>query len=251
MRASVAMGDSVLFNLCLSTKSFTRFWANLAALFLLSVCVLGSSSLSADEEKSSAVKDGTPHASGDTHAADHGHDDMDNTHKDAPADMESPDSIRMDKTLFSLVVFLLLLGGLYLVAWNPIMEGLNKREAGINTLIANTEKASADATAKLREYELKLQAAAQEAQNMIAQARKDAEASGQRIIADSQAEAVRQKGQALAEIESAKRVALEELSSKSTELAFSLAKRIVGRELRAEDHQQLVADVLSQFPSRN
>jgi F-type H+-transporting ATPase subunit b len=250
MRASVAMGDSVLFNMRVSTKSFIRFLANLAGLFLLSACVLGSSSL-ADEEKSPAEKDATTHASGDTHAAGHGHDDMDNTHKDAPADMESPDSIRLDKTLFTLVVFLLLLGGLYLVAWNPIMEGLSKREADINTLIANTEKASADAAAKLREYELKLQAAAQEAQSMIAQARKDAEASGQRIIADSQAEAARQKGQALAEIESAKRVAIAELSSKSTELAFTLAKRIVGRELRAEDHQQLVADVLSQFPSRN
>lgn len=201
----------------------------------------------ADSEKSH----GDGHGSSDSQAAGHGHDDLDNTHKDGSKGLESPDSIGTDKTLFSVVVFLLLLAGLYFLAWGPIMEGLSKREASINTLIANAEKASADAASKLREYELKLEVAAQEAQSMLSQARKDAESAGQKIIGEAQAEAVRQKEQALADIDSAKRVALSELSSKSTELAFTLAKRIVGRELRTEDHQQLVADVLRQFPNQN
>lgn len=199
-----------------------------------------------DSEKSHGDGHGT-----DSHAAGHGHDDLDNTHKDGSKGLESPDSIGTDKTLFSVVVFLLLLAGLYFLAWGPIMEGLSKREASINMLIANAEKASADAASKLREYELKLELAAQEAQSMLSQARKDAESAGQKIIGEAQAEAVRQKEQALADIDSAKRVALSELSSKSTELAFTLAKRIVGRELRTEDHQQLVADVLKQFPNHN
>lgn len=198
----------------------------------------------ADDHKADSL------AEGDSHAGGHG-DDLDNTHKDSTSKTESPDQFKSDIALYTAVVFLLLLAGLYFLAWGPIMEGLAKRETGISTLIANAEKASADAASKLREYELKLEVAAQEAQNMLAQARKDAEVAGQKIISEAQAEAGRQKAQALAEIETAKRVALSELSSKSTDLAFSLAKRVVGRELRAEDHQQLVAEVLTQFPSRN
>ncbi len=61
---------------------------------------------------------------------------------------------------------------------------------------------------------------------------KDAEAAGQRILADAQAEATRQKDRALADIESAKVAALSELGAKSTDIAFSLARGIVGRELK-------------------
>jgi len=213
------------------------------------------------ESSASMAAEETAKAAADTHKeeghsadASHGHgghEDLDLTHADASANLEDPSEIRSDKTLYTLVVFALLLVGLYLVAWKPIMEGLGKREADINALISKTEKASEDAAAKLREYELKLQSAAQEAQALIAQARKDAEVSGQRIVADAQAEAARQRSQALAEIESAKRVAIGDLSTKSTELAFTLAKRIVGRELKQDDHQQLISEVLNQFPSRN
>lgn len=204
----------------------------------------GEAQAHADEHKEDS------HAEGDSHGGGHG-DDLDNTHKDSTSKTESPDQFKSDIALYTAVVFILLLVGLYFLAWGPIMEGLAKREANINSLIANAEKSSADAASKLREYELKLEVAAQEAQNMLAQARKDAEVAGQKIISEAQAEATRQKQQALADIDSAKRVALSELSSKSTELAFTLAKRIVGRELRTEDHQQLVADVLKQFPSHN
>jgi|694.fasta_scaffold05244_13 F-type H+-transporting ATPase subunit b len=226
---------------------------------LLLFASFGSYAVASEEEKPAAGASETKakdshaddHAAGGSHAAGHGHDELDNTHKDGSASLEAPVDIRTDKTLFSLVVFFLLLAGLYYFAWGPIMQGLSKRESDINALIANAEKSSADAASKLREYELKLEAAAQEAQSILARARKDAETAGQKIISEAQAEASRQKVQAVADIDSAKRVALSELSTKSTELAFTLAKRIVGRELKTEDHQQLVSDVLKQFPSHN
>lgn len=243
-----------------NTSNCFGFSAVFVLLFgFLTICSLDRPAMADEEGKPAAgeTKAEANKAHADSHgeeaghAAGHGHDDLDNTHKDGSSKMESPDDWRMDKALFTVVVFLLLLAGLYFMAWGPIMDGLAKRETGISTLIANAEKASADAASKLREYELKLEVAAQEAQNMLAQARKDAEVAGQKIISEAQAEAGRQKAQALAEIETAKRVAISELSSKATDLAFSLAKRVVGRELRAEDHQQLVAEVLTQFPSRN
>jgi F-type H+-transporting ATPase subunit b len=263
MRSNYSVDNSFAGVSALGIKSLGQTFRNCIGFSVLFALAFGFLTLSVLNQSAMGEEEGKPaaseskaegdksHSEGDSHAAGHGHDDLDNTHKDGSKGLESPDTIATDKTLFSVVVFILLLAGLYFLAWGPIMEGLAKRESDINTLIANAEKSSADASAKLREYELKLEVAAQEAQSMLAQARKDAEVAGQKIIGEAQAEAVRQKEQALADIDSAKRVALSELSSKSTELAFTLAKRIVGRELRTEDHQQLVADVLKQFPSHN
>jgi F0F1-type ATP synthase membrane subunit b/b' len=51
------------------------------------------------------------------------------------------------------------------------------------------------------------------------------------------------------EIESAKQAAMSELSQKSTDIAFGLARKVIGRELKSSDHEQLVRDALSRLPS--
>ena len=158
---------------------------------------------------------------------------------------------RTDLAFFSAIVFGVLLVVLGATAWKPIMQGLEKRERGIADNITRAEKAANDATAKLAEYEAKLSAAAEESQRIVAEARKDAEAAGQKLIAAAQEEAARSRDRAVADIESAKRVALSELAAQSTDVAMSLAQRVVGREVRAEDHQSLIQDMLAKLPSQN
>jgi len=85
----------------------------------------------------------------------------------------------------------------------------------------------------------------------LTQARKDSEAAGQRILAAAQEEAARQRDRALSDIESAKQAALSDLAGKSTDLAFSLARRVVGRELNGTDHQYLINEALNKLPNRN
>lgn len=183
-------------------------------------------------------------ASGDEHGT-----DLTSAH--AGENLTSLIDFKADKAIWSAVVFVILLGGLYALAWKPISQGLEAREKGIETLIAETKKSSEEAMAKLKEYDAKLQTAHTQAQELLVQARKDAESAGQRIVSDAQAEASRQRDRALADIESAKQAALSELSTKSTDIAFSLARRVVGRELKTDDHKQLIADALSNMPNRN
>lgn len=158
---------------------------------------------------------------------------------------------RTDLALFTAVVFLLLLSALYYAAWGPIMSGLEKREQRIADQIASAEKAAADAAAKLSEYQSKLAAASAEAQAIVADARKDAESAGQKLIAAAQEDATRLRERATADIESAKRVALGEIAEQSTQVAMSLAQRVVGREVKAEDHQSLIQEMLAKLPSKN
>ncbi len=178
-----------------------------------------------------------------------GHADL--THGHAGEKLEDLTELKSDRTFFTLVVFGLLCGGLYLVGWKKIKQGLEQREHGIATQISDAKKASEDALVKLKEYETKLATAHSEAAELLTQARKDAEAAGQRIVAESQAEATRQRDRALADIETAKQAALSELAGKSTDMAFSLARRVVGRELNMNDHLNLIQEALRQMPNRN
>ncbi len=182
----------------------------------------------------------------------HGHAAVaDPTHADASNQLYKAVDFREDMAIFTAVVFLLLLVGLYFAAWKPIMEGLEKREHTIAGNIKAAEQANADAQAKLKEYESRLAAASEEATRIVAEARKGAEAAATRIEAEAQDEAARIRERSVAEIDAAKRVALGELAAKSTDVAMALATRIVGREVKAADHQKLIQDMLAQLPSKN
>ena len=176
---------------------------------------------------------------------------VDNTHGFAGPQQLDPLEFRSDIALFTLVVFGILCAVLYVGAWKPIRQGLELRESSIAEQIEGAKRASQEAMAKMSEAQSRLDSAAQQAQDIVAQARKDAESASQRIMAESQAEAHRQKERVLAEIETAKLVALSELGSRSTDIAFSLARGVIGRELRQDDHQSLIQDALRNLPSKN
>ncbi|MCU0708255.1 MAG: F0F1 ATP synthase subunit B [Pirellula sp.] len=169
----------------------------------------------------------------------------------ASADSESLLEFRSDKAIFTVVVFLLLCAGLYFAAWKPISQGLARRESMIANAIEDAQKASEQAAVKLKEYEAKLADAAVQAQELVNQAKRDAESVAERIKADATASATRTIERAKAEIETAKQAALSELSTKSTDLAFGLARKVIGRELQAGDHQRLINEALGRLPSDN
>ncbi|GAB5404367.1 MAG: hypothetical protein Aurels2KO_25980 [Aureliella sp.] len=202
-----------------------------------------------DSDGAQASHDGDDH--GDSHSGDHASHDTDPTHANMSDAGASLVEFRTDMAFFSAVVFLLLMAGLFVFAWKPIMEGLAKREKRIAGNIQKAEQDAAAAEAKLAEYSAKLAAANEEAQELVATARKDAEATGQKIVAAAQEEAVAQQKRAADEIESAKRVALNELAGQSTNLAMSVAGRVVGREVNAGDHNTLIEEMLSKLPSNN
>ena len=191
---------------------------------------------------------GHAHADSGEHSGGH---DNDPTHSNMSDARWEVVDFRTDIAFFTAVVFALLMAALFFTAWKPIMEGLQKREDNIAANIANAEKASSEAEAKLAEYENKLSMANDEAATIVTNARKDAEAAGQKLVAAAQEDAARLKERAAADIESAKRVALGELADQSTEVAMSVAQRVVGREVKPNDHQSLIQEMLAKLPSKN
>ena len=53
------------------------------------------------------------------------------------------------------------------------------------------------------------------------------------------------------EIDTAKKVAISELAGQTSDMAIQVAKQVVGRELKADDHADLIRKSLERLPSNN
>ncbi len=156
---------------------------------------------------------------------------------DAPADLG----------LWTLVIFVGLLFVLTRYAWRPILDGLEAREKSIEDNINSAKQAEGQAQASLKQYEDKLAGAQDEATAIIAEAKNDAIGVKEKILADANDEAQRNRERAMADIESAKSAAISELAESSVDSAVSLAGSIVGRSLDKNDHSKLIKDSLERF----
>lgn len=190
----------------------------------------------------------------DHKAGDHGHgahDDTDLSHGNAGPDQERVEEVRFDLALASLIIFLALLAILTKFAWGPISHGLEAREHAIAEQIENARKDSEKAAEQLRLYEQKLVAAADEARNLIGEARKEAERAREQIVTEAKAAAQHEKDRAIADIQLAKDEALRVIAQRSVDTAIRLAGNIVKREIKPGDHEQLIAQAVKELPSVN
>lgn len=167
---------------------------------------------------------------------------------------ESPAYLQTDLAIWSFVVFLALLGLLTKFAWKPIMQGLEKREQGIARQIAETKASNEEAKRMLASYERRLAEASEEVRGMLEEARRDAEATRQAIVAEARKAADDEKHRAKHEIQLAKDDALAQIAEKAGQLAVEVAGKFLRDKLGPDEQSRLVRESvasLSQRPSVN
>lgn len=163
----------------------------------------------------------------------------------------NPLSFSVDLALFTLAIFIGMLLILTKFAWRPILDGLAARERSVADNIEAAKSANDQAQANLKQYEQRLAAVAQEANEIVAQAKKEALAMKDRIVSEAGEEAQRQRDRAVADIRAAKDAAVRELAQRSAESAVQLAGSIVGRSLQGNDHQRLIDESIDRFVKNN
>jgi len=126
---------------------------------------------------------------------------------------------------------------------------LERRENTIARQIEEARLASEKGASLLREYEAKLAAATDEARQIVAGARKDAELAKDRIVVEAREAAQKEREKAVAEITIAKNQALDEIAQRTVKTAISLASQIVRREVRPQEHEALIGDAINEFSS--
>lgn len=133
--------------------------------------------------------------------------------------------------IFSLVLF----GGFVLLmrgsVWNPLISGLNAREARIVNAEAEARAARLEAEQLAARAESRMAEVHNEVKAIVSKARTDAEATRMEIVTQAEAEAQRIKQEALAAIAQARTSALKDLEQ-AVDQQVSLATQFVsGRRL--------------------
>ncbi|MGA2619174.1 MAG: F0F1 ATP synthase subunit B [Thermoguttaceae bacterium] len=155
-----------------------------------------------------------------------------------------------DLTLWTAVVFVVVLVVLWKTAWRPLAEGLQKREDEIAAQIAEAEQKNRAARQLLTEYEQKLAASRDEVRNILDEARRQAEQSGHELLQKAKADAALEHRRAVGQIETAANAAAKELAERGADLAVQLAGKIVGASLAPRDHARLIQEAVAGFTGK-
>ena len=219
------------------------------------LCILivtfGSTGVGFADESHSKAAVAESEGSADVHAvassggqAASGHED--GGHEDGGhAESGVPIGFQRDLALWSLIVFVLFLCVLKKFAWGPMIEGLDKRESGILKAISDAEEGRRKSQAMLAEYEQKLKAAEQTVAAMVAEAKRDAERTGQDLITNAKHEVDAIKARAKDDILQAKDTALAEVFMQMNSQVVQATEHVLGRALDNADQDRLVGEALA------
>lgn len=158
-----------------------------------------------------------------------------------------PIGFQADLALWSLIVFVIFLFVLAKAAWGPMIEGLDKREAGIRSAIAEAEENQRKSQAMLAEYEEKLRGAEQTVAEMVAEAKRDAERTSQDIVTKATADVEAMRDRATGDIQQAKDTALSEVFTSVNAQVAAATERVLGRALNDDDQERLIQEALAEI----
>jgi F-type H+-transporting ATPase subunit b len=159
--------------------------------------------------------------------------------------------VRIDLAIWTLIVFLLLLAVLSRIAWNPLLEGLRKREATIRSALDEAQRAREEAERLRQEFQLEMQKANEKVRDLLEGGRKDAERTTQEMIAKARADIQGERDRLRREIDTAKDQALHDLWTQAANLATMISQKVIKRELNEQDHRRLVDEALVELRSAN
>ncbi|MBR4972439.1 MAG: F0F1 ATP synthase subunit B [Oscillospiraceae bacterium] len=129
--------------------------------------------------------------------------------------------------------------------FGPVMKMIEDRQKEIDDMYADAGAAKENALALEAEYKGKLTVAAETSEQIV----KDAVARGQsreeEIIRQANAEAAAIMDKATASIAQEKKKAINDAKDEISGIAIAIAEKVVAREIRAADQQQLVDDFIN------
>ncbi len=174
-----------------------------------------------------------------------GHEGADQSHGKSPDIME----VQSPLAIYTVIVFGILLAILTRFAWRPLIKAMHEREAHLQQVLHDSERARNEAEAIAANHRKQLAGAADEVRALIEQARKDAQASADSIKRAAQEEADGNRERAKREISGATDQALMEIWSKTADMAVAVAGKVLAKELGESDHRRLVEVAMSEMPS--
>jgi F-type H+-transporting ATPase subunit b len=146
-----------------------------------------------------------------------------------------------------MVNFLFLLAILYRLLYKPLLAKMEERTVAIKASLEAADAARAEATRQQEENAGRLRAAYAEAQAIRAAALKEAGEEQRKLVDSARREAQQLVESAKAQMESDVRRARDELRREVSEIAITVAEKLIRKSLRDEDHRRIVEDSIARI----
>ncbi|MHB1517973.1 MAG: F0F1 ATP synthase subunit B [Acidimicrobiales bacterium] len=144
-----------------------------------------------------------------------------------------------------LLAFLLVVGFIAKYVVPPLNAELAKRQDQIRGELEAADRAKADAEEADAERRTLLEAARAQARQIVDQASTTADQTVTAAQIRAQAEYDRIVQSADAEVTVARQAAVEEVTTKVGEIVLAAAERVLGREIQASDHRDLIDEAIA------
>jgi F-type H+-transporting ATPase subunit b len=154
-------------------------------------------------------------------------------------------SLKADLGIWTLVIFGGLMFALYKLAWPMAVEGLKKREDRIAGALAEAEKARAEAVDLRASLKKEMDAAHLKVKELIDEAKRDAQATTDEMIAKAKSDINVERERLQREIQTQTDQALQSLWARAADLATELSSTALRKQLDLSAHRRLIDEALT------
>jgi F-type H+-transporting ATPase subunit b len=148
--------------------------------------------------------------------------------------------------IWTLIVFLFTMYVLSKVAFPRIQEALDKRANAIRDSIDHAEKTRKEADQILEEYRARLKEAREQADDIVARARKTADNTKSEATDEGREKREEMLAAAKRDIEAETRRSLERIRKEVADLTVLTTEKVAHKSLTGEDHKKLIDEALSE-----
>jgi F-type H+-transporting ATPase subunit b len=149
--------------------------------------------------------------------------------------------------IWTLLAFLVALFVLRKYAWPAITEALDKRQRAIEESIDVAESTRAEAQELLQEYRDRLRAARQQADEIVARARKAGEVHERETLDKAKLQREELLAQTRRDIEAETRRAIQEIRAEVADLTVLATEKVTRKTLDEKDQKRLVEEALREL----
>ena len=151
----------------------------------------------------------------------------------------------------ALIAFLIIWFLLAKFFWPKVLDNLDARQKKIQEDLDAAAQTKLDAEAEVEAYKAKIQDAEAKAEQIIAEAKRTAEAESARIKTQANQEAQEIVTRAHEAVENERKNAMTELAGQAADLSVDLASKIIAENLDASKQQDLIKKYLQEVGSLN
>ncbi len=153
----------------------------------------------------------------------------------------------IDLTIWTIVIFLLLLAVLYKFAWTPMMQGLQKREHDIHAAVKDAQTAREEAQRLRDEIQAERNKIEDTRRDILMKAQADAQRMADELTAKAKAEIQAERDRARRDLETYHDQLLKDVFDKTADLAALVSTKTIRRQLTPDDHRRFVDEALAEL----